>query len=363
MASPLPSTGPGPADSLPLALLDALTTSVVVVSDDGTVHYLNAAAEHLLGISAAKALGRGIAELLRGTEPLLAALRRAAMSRHAVSSRELALSPIGRTEQQVLVDCTASPLPGDRVLLELVDQTLQNRRARDAQLLSQVGGSRLMVKSLAHEIKNPLGGLRGAAQLLARELPNETLREYTHVIIREADRLAALVDRLLGPGTAPRRATLNLHEPIEHVLRLLQTDAPSTVPFDRDYDPSLPPLSVDRDQLIQALLNLGRNAVQAIGAVGRLRIRTRVLSKVTIGAVSHRVVASIAFEDNGPGVPADLRDSLFYPLVTGRPGGTGLGLAVAQELVTRHGGLIEFESRPGCTVFTVLLPYGDLADE
>ena len=358
-----PSGCVAPADPPPLALLDALTTSVLVVAADGTVHYLNAAAENLLGISAAQATGRGLSELLHGTEPLLAALSRASTTRQPVASRELALSPVGRSDLHTLVDCTASPLPGDRVLLEMVDQTMQNRRARDAKLLSQVGGSRLMVKSLAHEIKNPLGGLRGAAQLLARELPNDDLREYTQVIIREADRLVALVDRLLGPGAAPRRVPLNPHEPIEHVLRLLQTDAPDTVRFERDYDPSLPPLSVDRDQLIQALLNLGRNAMQAIGTVGRLRIRTRVLSKVTIGAASHRVVASIAFEDNGPGVPAELRDSLFYPLVTGRPGGTGLGLAVAQELVTRHGGLIEFESRPGCTVFTVLLPYGDLADE
>ena len=344
----------------PSALLDGLTTSVIVLGADGTVRYLNAAAEALLALGRTQATGRALADLLRGSEALGEARRRVALTRQPVASRELLVSPVTRPDQQLLADCTVSPLPDGDVLLELVDQTLPSRRARGAKLLSQVGGSRLMVRSLAHEIKNPLGGLRGAAQLLERELPSDTLREYTTVIIREADRLAALVDRLLGPGTAPKRVPLNLHEPIEHVLRLLRTDAPPGVVIDRDYDPSLPPLAVDRDQLIQAILNLGRNAVQAVGATGRVAIRTRVLSNVTIGSQAHRVVASIALEDDGPGVPAELRDSLFYPLVTGRPGGTGLGLAVAQELVTRHGGLIEFDSRAGHTVFTVLLPYGDV---
>jgi two-component system, NtrC family, nitrogen regulation sensor histidine kinase GlnL len=347
----------------PTALLDALTTSVVVLAADGRVRFLNAAAEGLLGVSASHATGRALAELLRGTEPLADALSRVAQTGQSIAMRELMLSPAGRADHQLLADCTVSPLADGEVLLELVDQTLSSRRARDAKLLSQVGGSRLMVKSLAHEIKNPLGGLRGAAQLLARELPNDTLREYTGVIIREADRLVALVDRLLGPGAAPRRVALNLHEPIEHVLSLLQTDAAPGIVIERDYDPSLPPLAVDRDQLIQAILNLGRNAVQAVGREGRLCVRTRVLSNVTIGSKAHRVVASIALEDDGPGVPVELKDSLFYPLVTGRPDGTGLGLAVAQELITRHGGLIEFESRAGCTVFTVLLPYGDQPHE
>lgn len=344
----------------PSALLDGLTTSVIVLGADGSVRYLNAAAEALLAVSRTQSLGRLLGDLLRGTEALAEARRRVSLTRQPIASRELMISPATRPDRQLLADCTVSPLPDGEVLLELVDQTLPSRRARDAKLLAQVGGSRLMVRSLAHEIKNPLGGLRGAAQLLERELPSDTLREYTTVIIREADRLAALVDRLLGPGAAPRRVALNLHEPIEHVLRLLRTDAPAGVVIDRDYDPSLPPLAVDRDQLIQAILNLGRNAVQAVGATGRVAIRTRVLSNVTIGSQAHRVVASIALEDDGPGVPAELRDSLFYPLVTGRPSGTGLGLAVAQELVTRHGGLIEFDSQAGHTVFTVLLPYGDV---
>lgn len=349
----------GVAGVVPTALLDVLTTSVVVLNAARRVEYLNAAAEALLAVSRAKSVDRPLADLLRGSEPLALAMERVATTRESVAIRELVLAPVSRPDYQIKADCTVSPLADGEVLLEFIDQTLSSRRARDAKLLSQAGGSRLMVKSLAHEIKNPLGGLRGAAQLLARELPNDTLREYTNVIIREADRLATLVDRLLGPGTAPRRVTLNLHEPLEHVLSLLETDAPPGLTIERDYDPSLPSLAVDRDQLIQVLLNLGRNATQAAGPSGRLCVRTRVLTNVTIGSSSHRVVASIAVEDDGPGVPADLKESLFYPLVTGRPGGTGLGLAVAQELITRHGGLIEFDSRPGCTVFTVLLPYGE----
>jgi two-component system nitrogen regulation sensor histidine kinase GlnL len=196
------------------------------------------------------------------------------------------------------------------------------------------------------------------------------MREYTTVIISEADRLVTLVDTLLGPGHAPRKEQINIHELLQHVGHLLAADAPAGVVVDRDYDPSLPPLSLDRNLIIQAMLNLGRNALQALasnttqsvqqnGAArpGRLTLRTRALTNVNIGARRYRLVASVQFEDNGPGVPEHLRDTLFYPLVTGRADGTGLGLAVAQDLVSRHDGLIEFESRPGLTTFTILLPF------
>jgi two-component system nitrogen regulation sensor histidine kinase GlnL len=187
------------------------------------------------------------------------------------------------------------------------------------------------------------------------------MREYTSVIISEADRLAGLVDAMLGPGHAPRRELTNIHELTQHVRHLLAADAPPGVTVDRDYDPSLPPLALDRNLIIQAMLNLGRNALQAIAQntsdKGRIVLRTRALTNVNIGARRHRLVASVQFEDNGPGVPDHLRETLFYPLVTGRADGTGLGLAVAQDLVSRHDGLIEFESRPGLTQFTILLPF------
>jgi two-component system nitrogen regulation sensor histidine kinase GlnL len=213
-----------------------------------------------------------------------------------------------------------------------------------------------MARQLAHEIKNPLGGLRGAAQLLERELPNDELKEYTRVIIGEADRLCALVDSLLGPARPIRREPVNVHELIDHVYRLARAEAPSGVAIERDYDPSLPLLALDRDLMVQAMLNLARNAVQALGERGALTMRSRALTHATIGAEKHRVVASLQFEDNGPGVPAELGETIFYPLVTARAGGTGLGLAVAQDIATRHGGIIEFDSRPGRTVFSLLLP-------
>jgi two-component system nitrogen regulation sensor histidine kinase GlnL len=216
-----------------------------------------------------------------------------------------------------------------------------------------------MIRQLAHEIKNPLGGLRGAAQLLERELQEASLKEYTRVIIGEADRLTALVDSMAGPSRAPQKVHINVHEICEHVYHLLRAEARSAVAIERDYDPSLPDSMLDRHQTIQALLNVARNALQAVGDSGRITLRTRALSNVSIGPARHRLVACVEVEDNGPGVPDELRSSIFYPLVTGRANGTGLGLAVAQELVTRNGGLIEFESEPKRTIFTLLLPLGE----
>ena len=217
-----------------------------------------------------------------------------------------------------------------------------------------------MVRQLAHEIKNPLGGLRGAAQLLERELLDPALREYTRIIISEADRLTNLLDSMLGPGRPPSKQLINVHELLERVYHLLRSEAPEGVTVDRDYDPSLPPLTVDPNHIIQAMLNLGRNAIQALSGghipSPRLILRTRAVSNVSVGTQRHRLVASIQFEDNGPGVLAEIRDTIFYPLVSGRADGSGLGLGIAQDLVSRHGGLIEFDSAPGRTIFVISLP-------
>ncbi len=343
-------------------ILDALSTSVLVIDAQHTVRYMNAAAESMLGVSRNQACARPLRELLMGDE-LSALIARALHSAGPIARRELSLRR-PHVEAEFVVDCNVAPfddaaLPG-ALLLELSDATHHQRISRENALLAQLGGSRLMIRQLAHEIKNPLGGLRGAAQLLARQLHDAEMREYTEVIINEADRLAALVDALLGPGHAPNKASVNIHEILEHVRRLLLADAPSGVTIERDYDPSLPSLHLDRRLIIQVMLNLGRNALQALEQrtqAGRaLCLRTRALTNVNIGMRRHRVVACVQFEDNGPGVPEALRDTLFYPLVTGRVDGTGLGLAVAQDLVSRHDGLIEFDSRPGHTVFTILLP-------
>jgi two-component system nitrogen regulation sensor histidine kinase GlnL len=344
----------------PGALLDALSTAVLVVDENVRVVYLNAAAEDLLSTSASAARARRLRELVAAGERLDALVVRARVSGDALAQRECELVPIARTDVRLLVDCTFTPLaahgcPG-WVLVEIADTTRQMRIHRDNALLAQLGGSRLMARQLAHEIKNPLGGLRGAAQLLERELPSEELREYTRVIIGEADRLCALVDSLLGPARAPHLEAVNIHELLDRVYQLVRAEAPPTLVILRDYDPSLPALRLDRDQVIQVMLNLARNAVQALGTHGQLSLRTRALMNVSIGETRHRVVAAVQFEDNGPGVPAELGETIFYPLVTARPGGTGLGLAVAQDIATRHGGIVEFDSRPGRTVFSLLLP-------
>jgi two-component system nitrogen regulation sensor histidine kinase GlnL len=348
------------------AILDFLATAVIVVDARSRVLALNQAAADLLATSPAVARGRPLAGLVAdnaGIEQLLE-LSRGSEERLAV--RDFVLAPTARTDARYQVDVSLTPLPGTppgAVLLEIADTTRPSRMTRDAALLVQQGSSRVMARQLAHEIKNPLGGLRGAAQLLERELPSQELREYTRVIIGEADRLCALVDGLLGPARPMRRESINVHEILDRVYRLARAEAPAGVAIERDYDPSLPPLELDRDLAMQAMLNLARNAVQALGQRGRLTLRSRALTNATIGTGRYRVVASLQFEDDGPGVPPELGETIFYPLVTARPGGTGLGLAVAQDIATRHGGIVEFDSRPGRTVFSLLLPLENGHDE
>ncbi len=347
-------------------LLDALVTSVFLLDQDIHVKYLNAAAQTLIGLSPNQALGRRITELTRGADTLLPLFDRARKGGEGVVQRELAWPAPGGVDR--ILDCAVTQLicgdGGMRLLLEIEDITQHRRLTRENALLAQLGGSRLMVRQLAHEIKNPLGGLRGAAQLLERELLDPALREYTRVIISEADRLTNLLDSMLGPGRPPAKQLINVHELLERVYHLLRSEAPEGVAIDRDYDPSLPSLTVDPNHIIQAMLNLGRNAIQALaGSTAhppRLILRTRAASNASVGAQRHRLVASIQFEDNGPGVPFEIRDTIFYPLVSGRSDGTGLGLGIAQDLVSRHGGLIEFDSAPGRTIFVISLPMDSL---
>jgi two-component system nitrogen regulation sensor histidine kinase GlnL len=345
-----------------IEILDAMVTSVFLLDENLHVTYLNAAAQTLLGLGSNQAMGRSIAELTRGAESLLPMFERARTGGEGVVQRELAWPAPGGVDR--ILDCAVTQivigqhLP--RLLLEIEDITQHRRLTRENALLAQLGGSRLMVRQLAHEIKNPLGGLRGAAQLLERELLDPALREYTRVIISEADRLTNLLDSMLGPGRPPAKQLINVHELLERVYHLLRSEAPAHVIIDRDYDPSLPPLTVDPNHIIQAMLNLGRNAIQALAGSSvsspRLILRTRAASNVSVGAHRHRLAASIQFEDNGPGVLNEIRETIFYPLVSGRTDGTGLGLGIAQDLVSRHGGLIEFDSAPGRTIFVISLP-------
>jgi two-component system nitrogen regulation sensor histidine kinase GlnL len=319
----------------------------------GIVH-LNTAAESLLGVSERRVVGRAINELIHPPHELVGLCKRALTSGLTFGLRELA-ARVG--ERELVLDCRAAPLENDRfLLLELLDTERDRKFRREAALVAQQQLSRRIIRQLAHEVKNPLGGLRGAAQLLERQLPDPELKAYTRVIIEEADRLAALVDGILRAGGAPRIEEVNLHRITEHVAQLIEAEKPAGIEVVRDYDPSLPPLHADRNQMIQAYLNLARNALQAVGEHGRLVFRTRALSNFTLGGEQHRLVLSAEIEDNGPGIPEELKETIFYPLVTGRVTGTGLGLTIAQDLVTRNGGLIEFTSQPGRTVFQLRLP-------
>ncbi|RMF98160.1 MAG: PAS domain-containing protein [Gammaproteobacteria bacterium] len=339
-------------------MLDQLATAVLVADAALRLQDLNPAAELLLGASARQARGRPLAALGPGLAAVTALAARC-LEAGQPFGQELEISPGHQEHQQLPVIGRATPFraaDGPMVLLELLDMSQSRQLDREKHLISQRGASRRMIRQLAHEIRNPLGGLRGAAQLLERELDRPALKEYTQVIIGEADRLTALTDALLGPTRQACMGPVNIHEVTERVRLLLAADAPPGVTLDRDYDPSLPPVSGDLDQLVQALLNVGRNALQAVGEQGRVNIRTRALHGYVIGEVRHRLVVTVDVEDDGPGIPPELADSIFYPLVSGRDGGTGLGLPLAQDLLSRHGGLIEFESEPGRTVFMLRIP-------
>ncbi len=337
-------------------ILDNLSNAVLVLDQNLEVSYINPAGEMLLGVSTRQAIGASAIELLHLDARIGASLVQSRDGGHPFTERELELNP--RPELELTVDLSVTPfIDASRdatLLLELHHLDRHLRISREEHLLAQQNATRALIRGLAHEVKNPLGGLRGAAQLLERRLDEVELREYTQVIIGEADRLQSLVDRMLGPAKLPQHVELNVHEVLERVRQLVEAE--SSLSIDADYDPSIPDLVGDRDQLIQALLNIVRNAVQSVGPDGHVAVRTRCHRQFTIGQLRHRLVIGIDIVDDGPGIPASMIENIFYPMVTGREGGSGLGLSIAQELIHRHGGLIECTSRPGQTVFRILLP-------
>lgn len=342
-------------------ILDALSAGIILLDAHLLIVALNPAAENILGISQQRAAGQSLLRLVDDEPELRDILTRVVNSGDHYAN-EIRLSPTEVNSDDRIVDCRVSPIEIDdaRLLVEITDVTRRSQISRENSLLIQHGAGRQMIRQLAHEIKNPLGGIRGAAQLLERQLGDPELKEYTDVVISETDRLAALVDTLLGPGGPPNKQAVNVHEVLEYVVRLIEAEEQRQIKVRRDYDPGLPEIDLDKDQMVQALLNLVRNAIAALDGQGALTLRTRAVTNYTIGNRRHRVVASIEIEDDGPGIPPDLQDSIFYPLVTTRSEGTGLGLPAAQELISRHGGLIEFESRPGRTVFLVRIPLQQL---
>jgi len=343
-------------------LLEHISTGVIGLDADLRILYLSPATEALLEVSAARLLGQHAQYLLGMPESWLQTLEQARSERRPIVCRSLSLHLHNGSEAQfdmIITPLQERPRTALSLLAELhpVDRLLRISQEESQHNAQET--TRSVMRGLAHEIKNPLGGVRGAAQLLARELPaGGALAEYTEVIIKEADRLRDLVDRMLGPNTQPRLEPLNVHEVLEHVAQLISAEAGPQLRLKRDYDPSVPEISGDRAQLIQAVLNITRNAMEATAGQpdAQLAVVTRAQRQFTIGGVRHRLVCHIDIVDNGPGVPDSLRHALFAPMISGRANGCGLGLSISQSIINRHGGLISFDSVPGRTCFSIYLP-------
>lgn len=340
----------------PHLTLEHLSTAVILLDEQSRINYLNPAAEQLFDVSGKNLLGHPLQQVFTHTEQLASAMQQAVHNNACYIEYDLMLGTYAHGKLHLR--CAATPLQFSRqyLLLEFhpIDRPL--KLAREEQMLDQTQASRLLLRNLAHEIKNPLGGIRGAAQLLEQELEKPALREYTQVIVQEADRLRSLMEKLLSPQHATHYSALNIHEVLERVRSVVLAELSAGLKIQRDYDTSLPQLVGDKEQLIQVVLNIVRNAAQAMQGQGVIILRTRIARQVTLVKRRHRLAVMLQIIDNGPGIPQELQDKVFYPLVSGHADGHGLGLTLAQDFVSQHHGTIEFDSEPGQTRFTVLLP-------
>ena len=340
-------------------ILEQLNTAVAVVDAGGDglfrVTYLNQSAQSLFAHSEARAVGLPLAQLVRDSHTTPAALQRVLDTGQPFTKRE---APLHVPSGLVRVNYSIAPLSETELLAEFERLDRFIRIGRDERHVTLQETMRKLARGLAHEIKNPLGGIRGAAQLLERQLPSQEQREYTAVIMAEADRLRKLADRILGSNVQCRFAPVNVHHVIERVVKLLDAERPSRVAFKRAYDPSLPEVEGDFEKLVQATLNVLANAVLALKDTPdpTITLETRVVRQFTIATTRHRLAANVDFIDNGPGIPADIADRIFYPMISGRPDGSGLGLAITQTILAQHHGLVECQSEPGRTVFSFYLP-------
>jgi two-component system nitrogen regulation sensor histidine kinase GlnL len=356
----------------PFSGLDLLPTAVTVLDEDLIVRFANPAAENLLETGLKSLLNQPFVPFFAEQTELRQTLADALANHWDYSARNISYLRTGHEPVALVAMVAHIILPSTPLLVELRPIEQQLRIAREERMIDQQAANRELIRNLAHEIKNPLGGLRGSAQLLERELDKAELKEYTQVIIKEADRLQALMDRLLTPHRTPRLAPLNVHEILERVRSLILAEFSGEVTIRRNYDVSVPDLVGDKEQLIQATLNIARNAAQAVlsglpaagsaspskGTIGTIELRTRIARQITIVRQRHKLALELQVIDDGPGVAQDIRDKMFNPLVSGREGGSGLGLSLAQTFIQYHRGMIECESRPGRTVFTILLPLG-----
>lgn len=340
-------------------ILDRLLTAVILVDQKLCLHYLNNAAEILLCVSGTQVTGRKLSDLFEEIDSDQEKFISAISNNNAFTKRHAKWHLHNGSD--ITVDYSVDPHPDNETLLievQPLDRLI--RISKDEAMLSAQETSRNLIRSMAHEIKNPLGGIRGAAQLLGREFGDSDLSEYTRIIIDETDRLRDLVDRMLGPRVPPERKPVNVHDILEHVAAVIDVEAGHMIKIVRDYDPSIPDLIGDRGQLIQALLNISRNALQALLESNtrdpQITLSTRIQRRFTIGRQHHPLIARVQIRDNGPGIPEDLISNIFFPMITGRAEGTGLGLAITQNLISQHGGLVECQSTPGQTEFTLYLP-------
>lgn len=336
--------------------LEHLSTAVILLDEESRIAYINPAAENLFDISDKNTHGLPLQQVFTHTEQLANAMQQAVQNNASFIEHDLTLGTHGNG--RLHLRCAATPLLlGKRyLLLEFHPMDRPLKLAREEQMIDQTQANRLLLRNLAHEIKNPLGGIRGAAQLLEQELEKPGLREYTQVIVQEADRLRSLMEKLLAPQNASHASALNIHEVLERVRSVVMAEMPEGLKIKRDYDISLPALVGDKEQLIQVMLNIVRNAAQAMHGNGVIILRTRVAHQATLIKRLYRQAVRVEIIDNGPGIPTELQDKIFYPLVSGHADGHGLGLTIAQDFVSQHHGIIEFDSEPGHTCFTVLLP-------
>jgi two-component system, NtrC family, nitrogen regulation sensor histidine kinase GlnL len=353
-----PSTGTAAPAAAQYPGLDLLAAAILMLRADRRITYVNPAAENLFELSRVRFLGHTPEELFGDCAGLQGAIGKAVVSGASYTEQEIELGVAGRG--RLHLTCTVSSIDaGDAALLvefRHIDQQL--KIAREERLSEQQQANRELIRSLAHEIKNPLGGIRGAAQLLEGELDRPHLIEYTQVIIGEADRLQSLVNRLLTPHRLPTYRRTNIHEIVVRVRSVVQAEFPA-IAMVSDFDISIPEFEADAEQLTQVVMNIVRNAAQALAGVDRspqIRFETRIARGVTLAKKRHRLALALSIHDNGPGVPEAIRDRIFYPLVSGRDGGSGLGLTIAQTFVAQHHGSIEWTSEPGHTVFTIVIP-------
>ena len=341
---------------------DLLATPVAVMQGQGRVRFVNAALEDALGMSRRTLFDTHLPDYFMDPQPLIMALAGAQSNEFAALRFEAQLRRLHHEDPLPVHVIVAPSDQPDEVIVELLPVEQQTRQEREERLLEQAQANKELIRNLAHEIKNPLGGIRGSAQLLEMELDSKELTEYTQVIIREADRLQTLVDRLLAPHRRPHVVgDVNIHEVCERVRALILAEFPKGLKVVRDYDISIPEFRGDREQLIQAVLNIAHNAAQALQdriaqGDGQILLKSRILRQVTFGKQRYRLALELHVMDNGPGVPDSIKDRIFFPLISGREGGSGLGLTLAQTFVQQHHGMIECDSEPGRTDFKILIP-------